>query len=154
MSGDVNCGTVDRQRMRTLALLDSERIKLQALQQQFQSGEEESASIYQELIEEQEQTIENLEQEVQNLTDQLEGPGLRQRLAAKKGRRCKERKALFTSCQRSSKAELLGDREGGMGDGGITDANRSARPARSSCTSAWRRTRGRSLGAEKAIQSS
>lgn len=80
MSGDLNCVTIDRQRMRTLALLDSERIKLQALQQQFQASDEESASIYQELIEEQEQTIENLEQEVQTLTDRLEGPVLRERL--------------------------------------------------------------------------
>jgi len=63
-----------------MALLESEKTKLEALIQQSKAGDAELMNIYEELIADQQKLIAHLEENVQQLTDRLEGPALRNRL--------------------------------------------------------------------------
>ena len=80
MSTEIESLTVGQKRLRGIALLKSEKAKLEVLVQQLDQDDAESSDIYNSLIVEQEQLIQQLEQEVQQLTDRLEGPELRDQL--------------------------------------------------------------------------
>jgi hypothetical protein len=75
--------TLSQQRLRLMALLEAEQVKLQALLTLIQSPLHQgpdTPAVCETLVTHQQKIIAKLEQRIQHLTDQLEGPELRDRL--------------------------------------------------------------------------